>query len=127
MGNGETILVVEDHPGLRRLVIRQVLGLGYRFLEAENASAALAVLEQQPADLLFTDIVMPGAMNGLDLAGAVMSRWPKTRVVLTSGFPAKAGDNIDGAARILAKPYRRLDLARALADALQNQQAAPKA
>jgi CheY-like chemotaxis protein len=118
-GSGQTVLVVEDHPGLRRLVIRQLLGLGYRFLEADNANAALAVLERQPADLVFSDVVMPGPLNGLELARAVQSRWPQTRVVLTSGFTAKVGANIDSGMRLLTKPYRKVDLARALRDALR--------
>jgi PAS domain S-box-containing protein len=119
LGRGQTILVVEDHAGLRRLVIRQVLSLGYRFLEADGANAALALLASHPADLLFSDVIMPGPLNGSELARAVQNRWPQMRVVLTSGFTAKGAASIDPGTRVLAKPYRKLDLARALRDALR--------
>jgi CheY-like chemotaxis protein len=124
LGHGQTILVVEDHPGLRRVVMRQLIGLGYRALEAANADAALVTLEQQPTDLLFTDIMMPGRLNGLDLARVALSRWPKMRVVLTSGSLANINASIDLSTRRLIKPYLKADLARALRDALQTE---PKA
>jgi len=120
-GNGETVLVVEDKAPLRRIVVRQVGELGYRALEAENAAAALGLLEQEQVDLLFTDVVMPGEMSGLQLARIAVGRWPRIRVILTSGFPgAKAGGNLDVAAkeRLLSKPYRKEDLARALNEVL---------
>ena len=65
---GETILVVEDNPALRRLVTRQIRALGYRVLEADGPAAALACLVAEPVDLLFTDVVMPGGMDGVALA-----------------------------------------------------------
>jgi PAS domain S-box-containing protein len=122
LGRGEIVLVVEDNAGLRRIVTRQLRDLGYGVLEAENAAAAQAVLEQQPADLLFTDIVMPGEMDGFELVRIAFSRWPAMRVVLTSGFPqAKITGTIGTAAtaaHLLSKPYRKVDLARALRVAL---------
>lgn len=90
IGGGETILVVEDDPGMRRIVMRQLRELGYRLIEAEHAPAALEILERETVDLLFTDIIMPKGMSGYDLARAVSSRWPATRVLLTSGFTEKA-------------------------------------
>jgi signal transduction histidine kinase/CheY-like chemotaxis protein/predicted secreted protein len=117
-GGGQTILIVEDHPGLRRLVIRQVLELGYRFLEADNAVTALSVLERQRVDVLLTDIVMPGQINGLDLARTASKRWPRMRVVLTSGFPTKIGGSLGREANLLIKPYRKIDLARVLTQAI---------
>src|SRR5262249_30680029 len=63
----ETILVVEDNPGVRQTVIRQLSDLGYKVIEADGAAAALAVLQRsEPIDLLFTDIIMPGGKNGRD-------------------------------------------------------------
>ncbi len=121
-GDGKSVLVVEDHPGLRRLVMRQLLELGYRGIEAENSAVAIAALEKQPADLLFTDVVMPGRLDGLDLAHLALSRWPSMRVILTSGFPAKLDGRIDGSMRLLMKPYLKADLARALHDAMQSGQ-----
>src|SRR5581483_6494478 len=69
---GETILVVEDNEKMRDVVVRQLVGLGYRVLAADNAAAALELLSREAAiDLLFTDIVMPGGMNGVELVRTV--------------------------------------------------------
>ena len=119
---GETVLAVEDNDALLRVVELQLQKLGYRVLQAKSAAEALAVLEQEKVDLLFTDIVMPGEMDGYALARAALSRWPHLKVVLTSGFPeARINGNLGpqaSSARLLSKPYRREDLARALREAL---------
>jgi CheY-like chemotaxis protein len=116
-GAGETVLAVEDNERLRRLVIRQLRGLGYDPIEAGSATEALAILERQRIDLLFSDVVMPGPLDGIELAQQVRERWPTVKVVLTSGFP---GTNLDGqqAVRILTKPYRSAELEAALREAL---------
>jgi PAS domain S-box-containing protein len=123
-GHGETVLVVEDNVGLRRIVVRQLRDLGYGVLEAGNAAAAQTLLDQQSADLLLTDIVMPGEMDGFELARIALSRWPAMRVVLTSGFPqAKINGDIGAAApaaRLLSKPYRKEELARTLREVLDS-------
>jgi len=121
-GAGQTILAVEDNEALRRVVARQLTTLGYTVLEAANAAAALAVMECQPVGLLFTDIMMPGGTDGVELARQVTARWPGTRAILTSGFPearlsGQAGAMLAGV-RLLTKPYRREDLAQALYEAL---------
>ena len=112
-GRGQTILAVEDNPGLRRVVVRQLSEIGYRVLAAEDAGAALEVLEREPVALLLTDIVLPGGVSGYDLAETALARWPAIKVVLTSGFPERRlGDN--GRLRnleLLTKPYRREDIA----------------
>jgi PAS domain S-box-containing protein len=121
-GNGETVLVVEDNDALRRLVLRQLRQLGYQTVEAENAVAALALLQDgQAVDLLFTDLVMAGAIGGIELARTVTARWPDIRILLTSGFSDTKPD--DGSeqpveARLLSKPYQKQDLARAVRAAL---------
>jgi signal transduction histidine kinase len=119
-GNGETVLAVEDNPSLRRVVVRQLHELGYRVIEADNAAAALTVLQRQPVDVLFTDVVMGGGITGLDLAETVEATWPNVRVLVTSGFPdGKAGNaGARRAAPLLSKPYRREELAKALRQAL---------
>jgi CheY-like chemotaxis protein len=112
---------VEDNPGLRRVVARQLRELGYRLLEAPDGAGAIQILENEPVDLLFTDVVMPGGMSGFDLARLAAERWPAMKVVLTSGFPqVKAAGNGDRPLnlRLLTKPYRRTDLARILREAL---------
>ncbi|HEX5321844.1 MAG TPA: PAS domain S-box protein [Stellaceae bacterium] len=118
-GGGQTVLIVEDNPGMRRIVRRQLAELGYRVVEAEGAAAALDILAREPVALLFSDIVMPGTMNGIVLAQRAIEGWPGIRVILTSGFPdARLGDEVAGI-RLLSKPYRRADLADAVRVALE--------
>jgi CheY-like chemotaxis protein len=124
-GGGETVLVVEDNPTLRAMVVMQLTRLGYQVRQSESAAAAMAVLEQDPQriDLLFADVVMPGKLDGYDLARIVRQRWPATRILMTSGFPGtKLGHATTVVADIplLTKPYRRAALAQALRDALGN-------
>jgi PAS domain S-box-containing protein len=115
-GAGQTILVVEDNPGMRRVVLRQLRELGYRVLECDSAVAALEVLPREPVDVLFTDIVMPGGLDGLELARTARERWPELKIVLTSGFPQSRLDErgLLGSLQLLSKPYRKEDLAAAL-------------
>ena len=117
-GPGETVLAVEDNPRLRRLVMRQLAELGYRAIGADGAAAALTILERQKIDVLFTDIVMPGPLDGIGLAKLTLKRWPWVKIVLNSGFPgADLGDQLGercNAVNFLAKPYRIEELAQAL-------------
>jgi len=115
-GRGETILVVEDSAALRRIVVRQLKDLGYRVVEAADGAEALDMLKREAVDLLFTDIVMPGKMDGFALAQAAKERWPSVKVLLTSGFPeTKLSDQYELAGyRLLSKPYLKEELARLL-------------
>jgi CheY-like chemotaxis protein len=118
----ETVLVVEDNPGVRDLTVRRLGLLGYKVLVAENGPAAVAVFEKgEKIDLVFSDVVMAGGMSGVDLARWVREHRPGTRILLTSGF-ADVGDD-DAAAgldiSLLRKPYKQADLAQALRDALE--------
>ena len=118
-GKGQTVLIVEDVALLRRVVVRQLRELGYQAIEAESIGAALAIMEQQAIDILFTDVVVGEGATGFDLARVVRQRWPSIRVGFTSGFPQtklNAGSGPPPDARILMKPYRKEDLARALAE-----------
>jgi PAS domain S-box-containing protein len=118
----EIVLAVEDNDGLRRVVVRQLNDLGYRVLEAPDGAAALKILEREPVDLLFTDIMMPGGMSGYELARNAVARWPSLKVLLTSGFPeTKLNGNGSASAKmhLLTKPYRKDDLASALRKALK--------
>jgi PAS domain S-box-containing protein len=121
-GAGEIVLVVEDNARLRRVVVRQLRGLGYRPLEASGPEAAFAILERDKVDLLFTDVVMPGSIDGVALAQRTIERWPETKVVLNSGFPATMLDDRfaprDTAVCLLSKPYRLEELASVLRKAL---------
>ncbi len=125
LGGTETILVVEDNAGLRRIVVRQLREAGYRVLEAADAEAALTVVDSpEPIHLLLTDIVMPGAMDGRDLAHIAAARRPGLRTLLTSGFPdARLGaSGPHCGARLLSKPYRKQDLRRAVREVLDEPQ-----
>jgi PAS domain S-box-containing protein len=116
-GVGESVLVVEDNPRLRRVVMRQLRDLGYQSIEAEGPEAALAALEREKVDLLFTDMVMPGPLDGIALARHALARWPQIKVLLTSGFPGITLDDqlgSSGGMSLLSKPYRTQELASAL-------------
>jgi CheY-like chemotaxis protein len=118
---GETVLAVEDNAAMRRVIVRQLRDLGYRVLETANASAALALLERESVDLVVTDVIMPGGTTGIELARIVATRWPKLRVVLTSGFPdltMSGHGSVPPTSRVLSKPYRKEDLALMLREAL---------
>jgi CheY-like chemotaxis protein len=119
----ETVLAVEDNAGLRRVVVRQLNELGYNVREAADGAAALKVLEREPVDVLFTDIMMPGGMSGYDLAKHAVARWPSLKVLLTSGFPeTKLNGNGNASVKmhLLTKPYRKDDLASALRKTLDD-------
>ncbi|HEY1722967.1 MAG TPA: response regulator [Magnetospirillaceae bacterium] len=113
-GLGETVLVVEDNVAVRKAVAKQLSGAGYRVQEAEAASAALTLLERDPdIRLIFSDVIMPGAMTGADLAREVKRRWPAIRILLTSGFPEgllENGNKIPDGINLLSKPYRMEEL-----------------
>jgi signal transduction histidine kinase len=121
-GNGETVLIVEDEPELLSLASRFLTELGYRAIMASNGATALDVEQHEPRiDLVLTDVVMPGGMSGLDLATAIRSRRPNTRVLFVSGYADDElnGSRPDPAERIIAKPYDRSTLATAVHQALR--------
>ena len=117
-GQGQIILVVEDDADVRQFAVSALRGLGYTPLQAADAETALRVLEAMPQiSLLFTDIVMPGEMDGVRLAAEAQRRYPGLRVLLTSGYtehaPIGSGE-LTEAVEVLAKPYRKADLGRKL-------------
>jgi PAS domain S-box-containing protein len=117
-GHGETVLVVEDNEAMRRVAVRRLIMLGYAVIEADSAEAALAQLATTPVRLLFTDVVMPGGMNGFELAQRARAVRPDLKVLLTSGFPEQPGAAPAADAQLLHKPYRAEDLARAVRETL---------
>ena len=114
----EAVLVVEDNEDLRAVTVKQLNELGYRTLEAGNAKQALEVLAVHPEiDLLFTDIIMPGGMIGTEMARQARRLYPKLKILLTSGYSARAmagGFHDIEELELLNKPFRRRDLARRL-------------
>ncbi|MEE9140841.1 MAG: PAS domain-containing protein [Alphaproteobacteria bacterium] len=123
-GQDETVLVVEDDKEVRALAVSILTGLGYHVLEAENGPAALAVMDsREPVDLLFTDLVMPGGMNGRELAEEARRRNPGLRVLFTSGYIDEwraSAEDAQGRPRLIDKPYRRRNLARAVREILED-------
>jgi CheY-like chemotaxis protein len=120
-GREETVLVVEDNEAMRRVVVRQLRELNYRVLEAASAAEAVAVIETAAIDLLFTDMILPDGLTGIDVARVAVAKAPATRVIVTSGFPrTDFFEQAGGLAnlRLLPKPYRWEDLGRAVRDAL---------
>jgi PAS domain S-box-containing protein len=119
---GETILVVEDEPRVRRVSVRRLQELGYRVIEVDNGPAALEVLRRESEiDLLFTDVVMPGGMSGIDLARKAREFRPELKVVFTSGYAEQAiieSGMPTVQASWLAKPYNSRDLAAKLRELL---------
>ena len=110
----ETILIVEDDPDVRQHVANQLSGLGYTTLVAQNGYEALHILGQSGhIDALFTDIAMPGGMNGHQLAKRVKQLHPHMPVLLTSGYMDNMihHDKMDSAFDFLKKPYRKQELA----------------
>lgn len=112
---GDRILVVEDNPDVRKVVTSMLADLGYQVIEAMNAEAAIKLLEQRiQIDLLFTDVVMPGGVTGIELARKTRELRPGLKVLLTSGFATpllKDRQPSTGFEHVLTKPYRRIDLA----------------
>ncbi len=123
VGN-ETILVVEDDALVRRYVITQIESLGYKTLEASRASEALEIIDNpNHLDLLFTDVIMPGSMNGRQLVDEALVRRPGLKTLFTSGYTENAivhHGRLDTGVLLLAKPYRKSDLARMIRLALES-------
>jgi CheY-like chemotaxis protein len=121
-GGDEAILIVEDDVLLRNCVITQAQSLGYRTLAAGNASEALTIINQgEEILLLFTDVMMPGSINGWQLAIEALNRRPSLKVLYTSGYAANTlvdDRHLDVDVLLLAKPYRKVDLARMIRNAL---------
>ena len=122
-GLGESILVVEDNPDVRRVTVERLKLLGYKVLEADYAAAALAIVKVDgPIDFVFSDVVMPGGISGFELAQKLRELHPSQKLLLTSGFTGEAAelraDEIPGLL-ILRKPYSHTALARAIRKALE--------
>lgn len=105
------VLVVEDEMLLRMRAIDMVEDAGYTSVEAVNADEAVAILESRSdIALLFTDIQMPGSMDGLKLAHAVHARWPPIRIILVSGQLKLADMQIPADSRFFGKPLQAREL-----------------
>jgi PAS domain S-box-containing protein len=118
----ETVFIVEDDPFVRSYAVMSLQSLGYQVTAAVDGNDALRKLGTDiPVDLLFTDIVMPGGINGWELADMARRARPNLRVLLTSGYALEtltAQGHLRDGSFILTKPYRKAELARRLREAL---------
>jgi signal transduction histidine kinase/CheY-like chemotaxis protein len=121
------VLLVEDDDEVARLVSEMLSQLGYQVMRTASASGALGALANgRPIDIVFTDIMMPGEMDGVGLAREVRARRPDLPVLLTSGHSGIAHREIEAnGLKVLAKPYRLDDLRAALAGALHQAPLSP--
>ena len=121
------VLLVEDDEGVARIAAQLLELLGYRAQWAADAQTALAFLiGGRPFDFVFSDIVMPGGMSGLDLARRVRRHFPKLPILLASGFSTAAADVAQEGFAIIAKPYRADTLAAAIEEAVRRAQLTQK-
>lgn len=121
LGKGQRILLVEDQPDLRAHVAKLLTKMGYLVTSAEDGKEALALLDRgMQFDLLYTDVVMPGGINGQQLAEEVRKRDPVMKVLFTSGYPAFAFEHLQldeiEDVKLLKKPYRSAELTAILAE-----------
>jgi PAS domain S-box-containing protein len=115
-----TILLVEDNAEVRRLASARLESLGYSIIEAADGPSALVIIEsEQPLDLLFSDVAMPGGIDGRQLASLARARRPDLRILLASGYAeAATADVMDEPFEIVTKPYSKQVLAQRVYEAL---------
>ncbi|MFN3659012.1 MAG: ATP-binding protein [Pseudolabrys sp.] len=125
--NAGTVLLVEDNTDVAEVGAGYLRQLGYRVRSVANAQAAMAALRlDADVDLIFTDILMPGGMNGLDLAHDVAARFPGIPVLLTTGYSASAQDAVRQGLVVLQKPYDLESLSRHIREATGGARARPR-
>ncbi|WP_255631804.1 response regulator, partial [Caballeronia sp. dw_19] len=122
MGGRETILVVEDDARVQSTVVAMLTALSYSVLKADDAGQALTVIRSGVhIDLLFTDVVMPGALRSPEMARQATQLRLHLKVLFTSGYTQNAivhGGRLDAGVELLSKPYSREELAHKLRDSL---------
>ena len=112
MADKIAVLVVEDEPITRMDVVEQLEEGGFKVFEAPDADRAIKILEANPAiRILFTDVDMPGSMDGLKLAAAVRNRWPPIKIVVASGLRKINMDALPDNSRFFSKPYNVNEIA----------------
>ncbi|MHB9879910.1 response regulator [Pacificimonas sp. ICDLI1SI03] len=113
------ILIVEDEPLIRFDVSEQLEAQGFRVLEAGTGGQALATIERvKRVDIVFTDVDMPGKVNGLLLARQVRARWPAIGIIVTSGQAVISPDDLPARCRFYPKPYRMEKISGAMQELL---------
>src|SRR4051812_10807671 len=113
--DGRSILIVEDEPAVAAVAEQMLADMGHRVRTAPDARAALAIIDNgEPIDLVFSDIMMAGGMNGFELARAIRSRHPKLPILLTTGYSDAAASAGAAGFPIVTKPYRETEVARSI-------------
>jgi len=106
MTNDNCVLVVEDEPLLRLDISESLMDAGFVVFEACNASEAIDILSKHmEIRLVFTDVDMPGGMDGIVLAAYIRDRWPPLKIIVTSGFRSVSNADIPAESRFFRKPY----------------------
>jgi PAS domain S-box-containing protein len=122
-----TILMVEDNEDARMFVAEMLRDLGYRVLVAADAAGALKLLEREPkVDLLFTDVGLPNGVNGRQLADQAQRRWPRLKVLFTTGYARNAivhHNRLDPGVELIVKPFAQSDLAAKIGQVLASDRA----
>jgi CheY-like chemotaxis protein len=109
------VLIVEDEPLVRLGAVKIIEDAGFEVIEAADADEAIRILESRgDIRLMFTDVHMPGSMDGLKLAKAVRNRWPPIKVVVTSGRERITEQDLPKGVHFFAKPYSPLEITDAL-------------
>jgi CheY-like chemotaxis protein len=109
------VLIVEDEHQLRYDTVDFLEQAGHRVLEAANADEAMILLKRNDIDTLFTDIDMPGSMDGLGLVKTVRVRWPSTKLIVTSGLVALSHSDLEMGVSFISKPASKLELLKLIA------------
>jgi two-component system, response regulator PdtaR len=107
IGNAASrVLVVEDEALVRLSMCEEIERAGFKVYEADNADEAIRLLEANPdIQLIFTDVDMPGSMDGVKLAHYVRRRWPPVKIIVTSGHPHVTAEQLPNGSLFLSKPY----------------------
>ena len=116
MSRGDPVILIVEDEFLLRLDSAETIGnAGFEVVQAANADEAIAILKSRPdIRVVFTDIQMPGSMDGLKLARFIRGRWPPIKIVATSGFVSVGKDDLPEGSRFLPKPYRPEQIVSAL-------------
>ncbi|MBM7046298.1 response regulator [Rhizobium lusitanum] len=122
MFNGKAVvLVVEDSAIIRMGAVDLVQSAGYEALEASNADAAIRILESRAdIDLVFTDVQMPGTMDGIKLSHYIRNRWPPVKLIVASGRAILEESSLPEGSRFFSKPYNNHTIADAMAAMLSS-------
>ncbi|MEO8243099.1 MAG: response regulator [bacterium] len=127
MKNGmAVVLVVEDNALIRFAAMDLVLDAGYEALEAESADEAIGILESRgDIDLVFTDVQMPGTMDGIKLCHYIRDRWPPVKLIVVSGMAVLEESSLPLGSKFFSKPYNDHAIAEAMARMLSSDDDSP--